>query len=58
MNIKVYMLPAPSSAQAEEGNMSFLSIHDINHLYFPIIPITDINEWLMVSAAGDGGESI
>lgn len=24
----------------------------------PIIPITDINEWLMVSTAGDGGESI
>lgn len=23
----------------------------------PVIPITNVNEWLMVSAAGDGGES-
>jgi putative transposase len=28
------MLPAPSSAQAYESNMTFSSTHNINHLYF------------------------
>ncbi len=33
-NILCLMLPAPSPAQAWVGNMTFSSVHDINHLYF------------------------
>jgi hypothetical protein len=45
-----HMLPAPSSAQAYTANMTFS--YEITCFYdrgiMPIIPITDINECLMV----------